>query len=152
PLFLSSTVKDDNAVLAVDLSNPDVHVGDRVSVPRGTVHLARTKFLWQGVCHERFMLRNYGLVPIETSLSLYFEADFADIFEVRGTRRARRGRYLHEIVQADRVVLSYEGLDGVLRQTRVLCAPAPSAITGSTLRFDFTLPPQGEACCVLAVA
>src|SRR5579864_6477089 len=53
PLYLSSTVKEDNALIAVDLANGDVSVNDQVVVPRGTLHLFRTKFLWQGVCHER---------------------------------------------------------------------------------------------------
>ncbi|HZU35619.1 MAG TPA: glycogen debranching N-terminal domain-containing protein, partial [Gemmataceae bacterium] len=43
PLFLSSTVKHDNDLLAIDLANPDVYVGDKLAVPRGTLHLFRTK-------------------------------------------------------------------------------------------------------------
>src|SRR5262245_14736485 len=87
PLFLSSTVKSENDLLAVDLTNPDVYVGDRLEIPRGTLHLARIKFLLDGVCYERLQLRNYGLAEVSISLSFNFEADFADIFEVRGTIR-----------------------------------------------------------------
>ena len=47
PLFLSSTVKEDNDVLAVDLTNPDVSRDGRIEVPRGRLHIARTKFLWR---------------------------------------------------------------------------------------------------------
>src|SRR5437879_1407711 len=92
PLFLSSTIKEDNDLLAVDVTNPDVYVGDQLMIPRGTLHLARAIFLWKGICYEAFKIRNYGLAPIQSSLSLYFEADFADIFEVRGTKRKARGR------------------------------------------------------------
>src|SRR5262245_37874991 len=56
PLFLSSTVKEDNALLAVDLTNPDIREGDRVAVPRGTLHLFRGIFLWQGVCYQQLRL------------------------------------------------------------------------------------------------
>src|SRR5437016_10042316 len=38
PLFLSSTVKEENDLLAVDLTNPDVSEGGWVVVPRGTLH------------------------------------------------------------------------------------------------------------------
>jgi hypothetical protein len=46
PLFLSSTVKEANDLLTVDLTSPDVLQSGRVAVPRGTLHLSRTKFLW----------------------------------------------------------------------------------------------------------
>src|ERR1700739_449428 len=84
PLILSSTVKENNALLTIDFTNPDVYVGGRVVIPRGTLHIFRSKFLWKGVCYERFRIRNYGLFPINVSFSLEFDADFADIFEVRG--------------------------------------------------------------------
>ena len=42
------------------------------------------KFLWQHACHETITLRNYGEQPHTVSLAFDFDADFADIFEVRG--------------------------------------------------------------------
>src|SRR5262249_19215289 len=83
PLFLSSTVKEDNALMTADLTNPDVRDGELLTLPRGTLHLFRAKFLWQWVCYERLRVRNYGPAPVRTSFALHFAADFADIFEVR---------------------------------------------------------------------
>src|SRR5690242_6978576 len=110
PLLLSSTVKEDNDLLAVDLTNPDLFRDGQVLIPRGTLHLFRSKFLWQGVCYERLRVRNYGLATIAVSFSFHFEADFADIFEVRGTKRPRKGRHLEPVVEGSAVVLGYEGL------------------------------------------
>jgi hypothetical protein len=53
PLFLSSTVKEDNGHLTVDLTNSDLLDGDQVAVPRGTLHILRCKFLWGAACYER---------------------------------------------------------------------------------------------------
>src|SRR5512138_1551889 len=39
PLLLSSSVKDDNAALAIDSMNPDVSRDNEITVPRGTVHV-----------------------------------------------------------------------------------------------------------------
>jgi glycogen debranching enzyme len=150
PMFLSSTVRRDNDLLTVDLTNPDLSRGERV-LPRGTLHLARTKFLRDGACYERLRLRNYGTAPVGASLALHFEADFADIFEVRGTRRARRGDHLPEVVEADGVVLAYRGLDGVTRRTRLVCTPPPDEVGRSDLRFEVTLPPHGEETVELTV-
>ncbi|HZT81714.1 MAG TPA: amylo-alpha-1,6-glucosidase, partial [Gemmataceae bacterium] len=144
PLFLSSTVREDNDLLAVDLTNPDLAPDGHVAVPRGTLHLARRMFLREGVCYQRLRLRNYGLGAIQAALTLRFEADFADIFEVRGTRRPKRGRPLPARVEPSGVVLAYEGLDGVIRRTRLAFTPAPAELTARTARFEVSLNPQAE--------
>jgi glycogen debranching enzyme len=77
--------------------------------------------------------------------ALRFDADFADIFEVRGTTRARRGRALPPEVTADAVVLGYEGLDGVVRRTRLTFDPAPRRLTATDAYFAVALGPQQEA-------
>jgi glycogen debranching enzyme len=145
PMFLSSTVKEDNALLAVDLTNPDIRQGDRVAVQRGTVHLFRGVFLWRGTCYQRIRLRNYGTAPVEVQFSLRFDADYADIFEVRGTARPRRGRRLSPAIHGGTVVLGYEGLDGVVRRTRLAFAPAPERLTAAEAHFTVPLDPHGEA-------
>ena len=64
PLLLASTVRDDNAFLSVDLTNVDT--GTRPDIPRGTVHLYRSKFLDEGICYEQFRLTNYGLTLVRS--------------------------------------------------------------------------------------
>ena len=52
----------------------------------------RTIFLWQGTAYQRLAVRNYGDRAVElAALTILFDNDFADLFEVRGLRRARRG-------------------------------------------------------------
>ena len=144
PLLLSSTVREDNVLLAVDLTNLDVSVDGQVVLPRGSLHLYRSKFLWQGVCYERLRIRNYGLYPVDVSLSVRFESDFADIFEVRGQKREKRGRMLDSAVESCCVVLAYEGLDGMIRRTRVSCAPDPRELTLGSMVMDVHLEPRQE--------
>lgn len=152
PLLLSSTVRDDNALLAVDLTNPDIKDGDRVVVPRGTLHLFRSKFIWQGCCFERLRLCNYGTAPIPADFALAFEADYADIFEVRGTRRARRGVRRPTVVEPDGALLSYEGLDGVVRKTRVTVSLCPESISETRMAFRTVLQPTEEVLVYLRIA
>ncbi|MFP3940022.1 MAG: glycogen debranching N-terminal domain-containing protein [Thermoanaerobaculia bacterium] len=141
PLFLSSTVREDNALLTVDLTNPDLLGAGGVSIPRGSIHLLRTKFLWQGTCHECLRLRNYGLKPVRLAFSLHFAADFVDVFEVRGLRRKRRGRRLPTEAGTDGVLLAYEGLDGVLRRTRIRISPEPARLGPAEAELDAVLDP-----------
>jgi glycogen debranching enzyme len=152
PLLLSSTVKDDNALLAVDLTNRDITLDGQVAVPRGTLHIFRTKFLWQGSCYERLRIYNYGLISVDVPLHLHWDADFADIFEVRGLRRERRGYNLEAVVKDDGIMLAYEGLDGVTRRTWLRCFPTPVDASGSQLRVDIKLPPKGEITFDLTVS
>jgi glycogen debranching enzyme len=152
PLLLSSTVKDDNALLTVDLTNPDFTIDGKVTVPRGTLHIFRIKFLWQGICYKRLRVYNYGLIPINIPLYLQLDSDFSDIFEVRGLQRYRRGDKLEAMAKGDGLVLGYVGLDGVTRRTRVQCSPVPAEVLGSELRLDIKLPPKEEVIFDLMVS
>ena len=93
-LLLSSTVRDDNALLAVDLINPDLDLPSGETLLRGALHIYRTKFLWKNACQELVEIHNYGLGPASVELVLEFAADFADIFEVRGYKDGNTVGYL----------------------------------------------------------
>lgn len=139
PLLLSSTTKDDSTALTVDAMNPDIRRDDEVSILRGTVHLFRSKFLWNATCHERLRIHNYGSAAVILSLSLAFDADFADIFEVRGARREQRGRRSPARVESDAVVFDYVGLDGRARRTRIAFDPRPTHLIGTEARYELHL-------------
>ena len=141
PFLLSSTIKNDNLLFAVNLTNPDLYVNGGVALRRGDLHIFRTKFLWQATCFEAFELTNYSLIPIELSFTLQYDADFADIFEVRGMKRSARGRRLPDEVTADRVVLGYRGLDQVTRRTTIEFSPGPEQLSASRAYFHRMLPP-----------
>src|SRR5438105_6027621 len=117
PLFLSANVKEANDLLTIDLTNPDIHRQGNLIIPRSTLHIFRSKFLWQGACYERIGFRNYSRSPMQETIRFQFDADFADIFEVRGTKRKARGHYFEPIVNRDSVLIPYEGLDGIERRT-----------------------------------
>jgi glycogen debranching enzyme len=141
-LLLGSNVREENDLLAIDLTNPDIRLDDGGVVPREILHLFRSIFLVDGVCYERLRIVNYRGEPTAVSLTIGFAADFADIFEVRGMRRPRRGELRPTERASDGLLFTYVGLDGVERRTRIRCAPAPSAASGDVVRFDLRLPPQ----------
>ena len=142
PFLLSSTISADNTILAADLTNPDVVRGDHVLVPRGSLHIFRGRTLWNGHSVERIRIANHSTHPIQTPLALHFDADFADVFEVRGTRREHRGRRAGDQADVDRAVLRYEGLDRVSRQTVIRWDRHPARYDTSAVVFSITLQPQ----------
>jgi len=144
PLLLSSTVHDDNAVFAADLTNPDLFVNGELLLARETLHVQRLKFVWQGSCHERVIVRNYDARPRSAVLTLRFESDFADLFEVRGQTRARRGKSTQVLLSDSVAALRYVGLDGVARVMTVRFTPAPARLEPSLARYDLVLDPRGQ--------
>jgi len=122
PLLLSSTVRQDNVLFAVDMTNPDLPLPSGAQIPRGTLHIYRTKFLSESVCHDRTTVHNYGDTPVDVDLALEFDADFADIFEIRGEKRKHKGERLPVQVESSAVTLNYKGLDNKHRSTRIECS------------------------------
>src|SRR5262249_56170183 len=127
PLLLSSTIREDNAFLSVDLTNVDSEDENGAMVSRGTLHIFRLQFLRRAGCYVQIRLLNYGAEPANISVRLHFAVDFADIFEVRGTARQRSGERLGDQLGADKVVLSYRGLNGIVHQSPFQFSPQPSS-------------------------
>jgi glycogen debranching enzyme len=126
-------------------------VSGTVILPRGSVHIYRSKFLLDNVCYERLNLRNYALSSVDVNLSLRFDGDYADIFEVRGQKRDRRGTLLEPVVETSSVVLGYEGLDRIIRRTRLECTPAPQLLTRSELALQLRLEPRKETSFLITI-
>ena len=141
PLLLSANPGEDNALLTVDLANPDTADADGGALHRELIYVNRRQFVWQGAYNELLLVRNFDRDPHVLTLSLRFAADFADVFEVRGQKRAKRGRRSAECLSPDSVVLRYRGLDGVERDTSLRFEPAPDRLdTGGA---DFVLKLRG---------
>ncbi|MGI8959662.1 MAG: amylo-alpha-1,6-glucosidase [Bryobacteraceae bacterium] len=119
PHLLSSSVRADNLVAEADLTNPDVYASGRVVVPRGSLHLSRRIFLWQDTLYQQILIRSYRRDTIHTGLILEFDADYVDIFEVRGQERPQRGSVEPILPKKERLTLACCGLDGARRRTVV---------------------------------
>ena len=143
PSLLSSTVIESNDLLVVDLTN-SAFADEEDIVAHGTIHLLRSRFVWKGVIYERLKISNYAGREVERELCFWFGADFADIFEVRGMRRKERGQILLPEVSPSEVVLSYEGLDRIVRRTSIRFQPTPSEIGPESARFRVRVPPHGS--------
>jgi glycogen debranching enzyme len=142
PMVLSSTVQPDNVMLDVDLTNPDLFDAEgRLALAKDSFHVARAKFLWQAACYELFTVTSYADSPRRLNLALDFAADFADLFEVRGYRRSRRGSVRARVEAPAEVRFDYESLDGLPRTTRICFAPRPARLDadGTQGRAEFEL-------------
>ena len=129
PLLLGSNVRDDNTLLAVDLTNPDLYAGEQIVLQKDIVHVARTIFLWRGTAYQRIACAITASSRSRSALSLRFDNDFADLFEVRGERRQRRGTTSRRLIaDTHQVLLSYKGLDDAWRRTTLTFDPRPDEL------------------------
>jgi glycogen debranching enzyme len=152
PLLLSSTVRDDNAAFTADLTNPDLFDSrGTLILEHDLLHLRRSRFLWNGACYERLAVRNFDERPRQVRIDISFAADFADLFEVRGARRLRRGTMQPPDVGTDCVTLAYCGLDDRRRATTLRFEPAPDRLSSNLATFVFDLDPKRQKTLLLEI-
>lgn len=151
PLLLSSTVRSNNAVLDVDLTNPDLIRGDTLELAKDTIHIARMKFLWNAACYEILAVRNFSEEHRRVYLGLQFDADFVDLFEVRGFHRQRRGHVSACVRGTDHVRFDYASLDGIARATELFFEPRPARLAERHASFELDLRPQQRRAIVITV-
>ncbi len=151
PLLLNSAVSQDNTALAVDLTTPDISSQGRLVLAKGVVHIFRSILLWQEACYQHIRLHNYGPRPIRLQLTFLHAADFADIFQVRGVQRQQHGTLLPAERRNGELALSYHGLDGVRRTTRIRFSPPAE---GDHQRTDYhvDLPAGGRHDITITIA
>ena len=152
PLLLGSNLRDDNSSLTIDLTNPDIYRNGRIVLQKDLLHIVRSIFLWRGVAYQRIGLQNHGEQTASFDLTLSFDNDFADLFEVRGEKRPRRGIGSSRLVGPSDVQLDYEGLDGKARHTSLHFDPRPTRLAVGTATYHFELGPQQARSLFIAVA
>ena len=97
PVLLSASA-DRGYAATVELTNLEARTADGHVLPQASVHVRRTRFVSDRL-YELLRVRNYHQREVDLVLDLHLDADFADLFEVRGSRRRRRGSRLAPVVR-----------------------------------------------------
>ena len=143
PLLLSSSLRDDNATLTCDLTNPELpEAPGGPDMPHDLIHLRRSRFLWKTACCERIRVRNFDERRRRVEIAIQFAADFVDLFEVRGQHRKRRGNLHSPEIKEAYAAMSYTGLDNRLRMTTLRFDPAPTLLTDGLAVYTMDLGPR----------
>ena len=152
PLLLGSNLRDDNTAFIIDLTNPDLMDGQRIVMEKDRVHILRTIFLWRETAYQRLGVHNYGDQPISLRLTILFENDFVDLFEVRGSQRNRHGTATAKVHDDNRVLLVYRGLDDKIRRTALNFDPPPDQLKTDAAVYNLELRPGETKPIFLAVS
>ncbi len=145
PLLLAASPREDNVLLTMNLTNADVRgEGGRVVLPRGTLHITRSRYIWSGVCYEMIRVRNFALSTVSAELVVRFGSDFENIVDVRAQRRVDAARSRFERVERDSVTQGCLGADEIVRETVVDCHTLPESISSDSLRYRLQIGSRGE--------
>lgn len=103
--------------------------------PQNFLHVRRRQLVDDvGFCEEVHLV-NYRNLAVTLELVVAFAADFADVFEVRGAKRARRGTQLPPKVRSGSVELAYVGVDRKTYATRLTFSSKPDEVTADRALF-----------------
>jgi glycogen debranching enzyme len=143
PHFLNSYLSDDKAQFRINLTNPDLGVrGEMIKLPRDSIQIERSWVLIETALYHRLVVRNYAGSPVELPVEMSLGADFADVFEVRGVKRKKRGELLKPEIDGNTVRFVYEGLDGNRRFTEIVFDTQPDALAAGRADYMIELEPD----------
>lgn len=139
PVLLNSSILSDNRTFSADLTNPDLYEGDQLHLPRSSVHILRQARIVDDALHITLTLTCFAAFPVEVLCKFGVGADFADMFEVRGMTRARRGRFLAPEIRKPCAAYAYVGLDGIARHSEIHFDPPPDRLGRQGAQYRVTL-------------
>ena len=133
----------------VDLSNS---LSEKY-IPAETIGIFRNIII-KGGLFEEILVTNHNTKPVDFTMSLSFDADYADLFEVRGVVRKDRGKFLQSLPylteknavadssQKAEILLAYQGLDGALMESRIqFNSRQPNEVNNGTALWQIHLNP-----------
>jgi len=120
PILLISTA---NKAYSLEVLSTNPRIDNHLKP--NTIGIQR-KIVLNGALFEEIELSNYSTTNVSFALSISFDADFVDLFELRGLRREKRGQRLRAIREGqpteqktEELTLAYQGLDGCIMESRI---------------------------------
>ncbi|HLH08651.1 MAG TPA: amylo-alpha-1,6-glucosidase [Terriglobales bacterium] len=139
PVLLSS--HSENLFLSqIELTTSNIHLRDTFDLPENTIHIHREQVLNKGVLLERITFENFNLQTVKFQVEIQYDADFVDVFEVRGMHRAQHGQYYQAVANENSMTFFYRGLDDLMRRTVITWSPAPARVENQTAIWELELP------------
>jgi glycogen debranching enzyme len=138
-LMLSHHVAEMGNACQVDLTNYAFTADHDAFVEQGVIHVSRHLELHPEALVQVITVTSFYTVPVPLTLRLKIGADFRDIFEVRGTMRAKRGMLRPPTLADNTFTFSYQGLDDVTRETRLTLSPPADHVRADSLSWNLQL-------------
>ncbi len=125
----------------IELTTGNITLRDSFDLPENTIHIRREQLLASEIFFDRMTFENFNLTPVDFTVEVAFDADFVDVFQVRGVARQQHGQYYQPMVRDQGIAFYYRGLDGVMRETLVKLSPRPTEFQERGARWELRLEP-----------
>lgn len=144
PSLLSAAIGQDNVFFTSHSANQQLPFPGGPVAPPGVLHIERKRFLWEDRLYERLTMVNYSRDAVIIPLVFEFDADFRDMFEVRGMSRPKRGQKHAAELDGRSVALRYTGLDEVDRRSVITFSDPPFRLSEHRAEFMYPLGPESR--------
>ncbi|MFD0049615.1 glycogen debranching N-terminal domain-containing protein [Actinomycetes bacterium NPDC127524] len=154
PILLSSEAEE-NYISTMLLTNPHMEKDGELILWRESVEIERKRFIFEDVLYETISLKNYFPKQVDFSFGITFDADFKDMFIVRGFQSGKVGTKQDNKIDGNSIAYNYQGADGVYRSTVVKWNEEAASVSqdgkisfvcslqhGETRKITFTVDPQ----------
>ncbi len=149
-IVLSSSTENTFAS-QIELTAARATLRESFDLPQNTIHIRRQQLISSEVFFDRFTFLNFNREEVKLSIELWFDADFADVFEVRGIQRPEHGQFYRPMHRDKSIIFCYRGRDHVLRRTIIDLSPEPSRVEEKCGQWEISLAPSKQAQIELAV-
>lgn len=144
PTYLLSTGEMRFAEIQ-ELTNPDLRLPNGVVIRKETLTLHRERVISPERVDEVLAVTNYNVTPMPLQLVIFFDADFADMFQIRGFLQvSERGTLFPPKWEDDTLTFAYDGIDSLRRTTKITFSPAPASHTGGQVTYNLSLEPRSS--------
>ncbi|BCB02637.1 amylo-alpha-1,6-glucosidase [Bacillus sp. KH172YL63] len=118
PILLHSDGSE-NYMSTILSTNPHQEEDGELILWRESVEIERKRFIYDDVLYETMTAKNYYPKPVRFDLNIIVDADFNDMFIVRGFQTGKVGKRTGQKVKGRSLTFLYEGADGIDRSTHI---------------------------------
>ena len=138
---LSSDVRGFRSMIMV--TNPELKDCTGTTIPKETL-LGTLTTVIPGCVRHSHIIQNFNTFPVTLNLTFEFDADFADMFTVRGISPPTAGKVLPARFEGKNLYLSYDGEDKRRRNTIIAFDPLPTRVEGKKCTFELRIAPRSS--------
>ncbi|HZR47482.1 MAG TPA: glycogen debranching N-terminal domain-containing protein, partial [Candidatus Manganitrophaceae bacterium] len=138
----------------LELTNPDFHASDGRLVEKEEVGITWRRTIDSGrrMLQDRIAFRNFGPAEVSFPLTLSFQAEFEDIFSVRGLLPEQPGRLHPPFWKRGLLQFVYDGNDNLRRSVVIRFSLTPEKKEGAAATFRLKLQPEEKQELFVSVA
>lgn len=121
------------------LTNPHQENEEGLILWRESIEFERTRFIYEGVLYETIKATSYFPKNVSFRIALEMDADFTDMFIIRGFQNGKTGSRGETHYSASEMMFTYNGIDEIDRRTIIKWNQQEQEVREGYVGFDWSL-------------